>query len=156
MISLDQFWRAVTSTEPAVPGPEAAQPFSSVVIDSRAAEPGSLFIALRGEHTDGHLYLGDAFTRGARAALAEPHARELYPQARFVTPDGTVSGDAGPWIFIVPDSLAGLQAAAHAWRVQMPADAVAITGSVGKTHDKGNHRQRARAAVCDAPQPGQP
>ena len=136
MISLDQFWRAVTSTEPAVPGPEAAQPFSSVVIDSRAAEPGSLFIALRGEHTDGHLYLGDAFTRGARAALAEPHARELYPQARFVTPDGTVSRDAGPWIFIVPDSLAGLQAAAHAWRVQMPADAVAITGSVGKTTTK--------------------
>lgn len=136
MITTGHFWRALTGAEPTALGPLAEQPFSSVVIDSRAAEPGSLFVALRGERTDGHLFLGDAFKRGAVAALAEPHARELYPQARFVLPDGSVSGEDGPWVFIVPDSLAGLQQAARAWRGQMPADVVAITGSIGKTTTK--------------------
>ncbi len=43
----------------------------SIVYDSRCASPGSLFVALRGEHTDGHFYLADAQARGAVAALVE-------------------------------------------------------------------------------------
>ena len=42
---------------------------SSAVIDSRQAGPGSLFVALPGERTDGHAYVGHAFSRGAQAAL---------------------------------------------------------------------------------------
>ena len=42
-----------------------------VVYDSRTVEPGDLFVALRGEATDGHLYVQQAFERGAAAVLAE-------------------------------------------------------------------------------------
>jgi UDP-N-acetylmuramoyl-tripeptide--D-alanyl-D-alanine ligase len=42
-----------------------------VIVDSRAATAGSLFVCLRGEHTDGHEHVGDAIRRGAAVALAE-------------------------------------------------------------------------------------
>jgi UDP-N-acetylmuramoyl-tripeptide--D-alanyl-D-alanine ligase len=41
----------------------------SVVTDSRAAGPGSLYVARVGEHADGHAYVGAARDRGAVAAL---------------------------------------------------------------------------------------
>ncbi|HEX3723721.1 MAG TPA: Mur ligase family protein, partial [Nitrolancea sp.] len=44
---------------------------SSVSYDSRLATPGSLFVALQGGYTDGHLHLSDARARGAVAALVE-------------------------------------------------------------------------------------
>ena len=49
-----------TGQEPAI---------SSVVMDSREAEPGSLFVAVQGEHVDGHDFVTEAFVRGAIAAL---------------------------------------------------------------------------------------
>lgn len=36
---------------------------TGVVIDSRAAGPGDLFAALRGEYVDGHDFVGDALDR---------------------------------------------------------------------------------------------
>jgi UDP-N-acetylmuramoyl-tripeptide--D-alanyl-D-alanine ligase len=44
---------------------------SSVVIDSREAIAGSLFVAFKGDRLDGHDYVSDAFDRGAIAALVE-------------------------------------------------------------------------------------
>jgi UDP-N-acetylmuramoyl-tripeptide--D-alanyl-D-alanine ligase len=41
-----------------------------VLVDSRDCGRGSLFVCIEGEHTDGHLHAGDAFRRGAVAALA--------------------------------------------------------------------------------------
>ena len=41
-----------------------------VVVDSRVCTAGSLFACVPGEHTDGHLYVTDAFRRGAVVALA--------------------------------------------------------------------------------------
>ncbi|NJM40086.1 MAG: hypothetical protein HC853_04625 [Anaerolineae bacterium] len=40
-------------------------------IDSREVARGELFVAFRGERTDGHKYVGHAFGRGAVAALVE-------------------------------------------------------------------------------------
>jgi UDP-N-acetylmuramoyl-tripeptide--D-alanyl-D-alanine ligase len=45
-----------------VPGP--------VVVDSRECTAGSMFVCLAGEHTDGHLHVGDAYRRGAVVALS--------------------------------------------------------------------------------------
>ena len=39
---------------------------SSVVTDSRAAGPGALFVALPGEHTDGGLFVPEAWRRSRR------------------------------------------------------------------------------------------
>jgi UDP-N-acetylmuramoyl-tripeptide--D-alanyl-D-alanine ligase len=49
----------------------------SVVTDSRAAGPGSLYVARVGEHADGHTYVGAARDRGAVAALTSRVVEDL-------------------------------------------------------------------------------
>jgi len=148
-LHFSDLWSALAAPAArAAPADLAGQAVHAVVVDSRAAQPNDLFIALAGEKTDGHLYLADAFSRGARAAIAEPRALELGIQAAFILPDGTIrrpepaqgrpkADDASPpYVFVVPDSLAGLQKVAAHWRDQMSAVAIGITGSVGKTTTK--------------------
>ena len=91
-------------------------PFSEIVIDSREAVPGSLFVALRGERMDGHRFVDDALARGASAALVS-----------------AASGLGGPHLFVVDDPLTALQQAGRNWRARVDAQVVGITGSVGKT-----------------------
>ena len=98
-------------------GGASAEPFSSIVIDSREVEPGSLFVALPGERSDGHRYVDDAIARGARAVLV----------SRPVEASEAVDAH------VVSDALAALQRAAVAWRERQPATVAGITGSVGKT-----------------------
>ncbi len=91
-----------------------------LVIDSRQATPGSIFCALKGEHTDGHAFVADAFARGAIAALVS------QPVA---LPDT-------PLLIRVPDVLQALQRAATHWRQQFDIPVIGVTGSVGKTTTK--------------------
>ena len=44
---------------------------TSVATDSRRVEVGSLFVCIRGFHTDGHGYIDEALSRGAAAVLVE-------------------------------------------------------------------------------------
>lgn len=68
--------------EPAPPGSDAAR-VADIVLDSRQARPGSLFVALAGGSTDGHRFIADAVGRGAVAVvgtqlvpgLSVPYAR---------------------------------------------------------------------------------
>ncbi len=92
------------------------EPFSEIVIDSREAKPGALFVALRGERADGHQYVDDALQRGASAALVSQ-----------------ASGRSGSSMFVVDDPLSALQEAGRRWRSRVGAQVVGITGSVGKT-----------------------
>ena len=46
----------------------------AIATDSRAVKPGTLFIALRGERTDGHIYIEDAIARGAEVLVVEESA----------------------------------------------------------------------------------
>jgi UDP-N-acetylmuramoyl-L-alanyl-D-glutamate--2,6-diaminopimelate ligase len=55
---------------------EAGAVITSICYDSRLAEPGSLFVALRGGYTDGHRFLTAARERGAVAALVEEWSSE--------------------------------------------------------------------------------
>ena len=114
----------------------AAFPISDFVIDSRQATPGSCFIALPGEHSDGHEYIADAIARGAIAIIAQrvpPNAQvqiirpAAEPAPARVTP---------PVLFLVPNSLKALQDVAAYWRGRHTPTVVAITGSVGKTSTK--------------------
>ena len=45
--------------------------FTAVSSDSRAIEPGALFVALRGERFDGHAFIDAAHSRGAAAAMVD-------------------------------------------------------------------------------------
>ena len=90
-----------------------------VVIDSRVVEPGDLFVAYKGENTDGHRFIGAAFERGAACCLAE-----RIPE-----------GETRP-ILLVKDVQTALEQIAADYRQTLSLPIVGITGSVGKTSAK--------------------
>ncbi|MEU1733886.1 UDP-N-acetylmuramoyl-tripeptide--D-alanyl-D-alanine ligase [Streptosporangium sp. NPDC020145] len=88
-----------------------------VVIDSRAVEPGSLFVAIKGTRADGHDFAAGAVEAGATAVLA----------SRPVDAPAVVVGDI----------LAALAALASAVAAELPlATVIGVTGSAGKTTTK--------------------
>ncbi|MFG1701861.1 UDP-N-acetylmuramoyl-tripeptide--D-alanyl-D-alanine ligase [Nonomuraea sp. M3C6] len=88
-----------------------------VVIDSRAVEPGSLFVAIKGARVDGHDYAAQAIRSGAVAVLATRPVE-------------------GPAV-IVPDAAAALAELAAAQVAALPAvTVIGVTGSAGKTSTK--------------------
>src|SRR5690242_2684936 len=96
-----------------------------VVVDSRQATPGSLFVALPGEVRDGHEFIADAVGHGALGVLARTGWQPAAPLG------------AGVAVIWVDDTLQGLQALATWWRGRFPAlKVIGITGSIGKTSTK--------------------
>ncbi|MBX9729340.1 MAG: UDP-N-acetylmuramoylalanyl-D-glutamyl-2, 6-diaminopimelate--D-alanyl-D-alanine ligase, partial [Sphingopyxis sp.] len=102
---------------------------SGVAFDSREVGEGDLFIALRGETTDGHRFIESAFAAGAAGAIVEQPVD-------------------GPHV-LVADSMAALEALGRASRARSRAIIVGVTGSVGKTGIK-----EAIAAVLERHAPG--
>lgn len=99
-------------------GGEAFGDFAAngVAFDSREVGPGDLFIALKGETTDGHRFVDGAFEQGAAGAIvSHPVA---YPHVR------------------VADTTAALDALGVAARARTAAKIAGVTGSVGKTGTK--------------------
>lgn len=98
-------------------GIEPGTVFPTMGADSRKLDPGTLFCALRGECTDGHLFVADAMAHGAAAVLVDEWT--------------TVS----PRIEVV-DVRRALLALLDARRRCSRGRVVAVTGSVGKTTTK--------------------
>jgi len=116
------------------------QPVSRTVIDSRQAEPGALFVALKGEHADGRDFVADAFSRGAVAAIVE-RSVEVEGLTLDVTDPNLESRISNlkpqiPLLLKVGDSLQALQRVAAFWRRRHKPRVIGITGSVGKTTTK--------------------
>lgn len=114
--------------------------FSDVVIDSRKVRPGALFVALPGEHTDGHLFVGQALAGGAAGALIHKDMA-LNPQPATIDVrqafDPALLANMGkPVLIRVDDTLKALQQIAAGWRARFPVRIIGITGSVGKTTTK--------------------
>ncbi len=115
-------------------GPTPALPIHAVVIDSRAAGPGTLFVALPGERVDGHDFVAQAFERGATAALV---VRVPGPGLRVVAAESAATADlAAPLCLQVPDALTALQNLSAAWRARFSPRVIGVTGSIGKTTTK--------------------
>jgi UDP-N-acetylmuramoyl-tripeptide--D-alanyl-D-alanine ligase len=114
-------------------------PVAQFVIDSREAMPGSMFIALPGEQADGHDFVGEAFRRGAAAALvhrAVPGDWATIDVASRQLAPADLEGLQLPVCIRVADSLTGLQRIAAHWRSKFSVRVIAITGSVGKSTTK--------------------
>lgn len=92
---------------------------SAVVIDSRKAQAGTLFVALKGEKFDGHDFAKTALQQGATAALVSK-----------------IPADAKGNFILVQDTYQALLALAEAARARMQGKIIAVTGSVGKTGTK--------------------
>jgi UDP-N-acetylmuramoyl-tripeptide--D-alanyl-D-alanine ligase len=91
------------------------------VIDNRTVEPGDLFAGLVGEHVDGGRFAQQALDAGAWGVLTRPeHA------------DGLTGGA----VLTAEDPLKALQQLATAWRRELDAAVIGVTGSVGKTSTK--------------------
>jgi UDP-N-acetylmuramoyl-tripeptide--D-alanyl-D-alanine ligase len=100
-------------------GPAAR--FERAAVDSRLVQPGDLFVALPGEHTDGHDHAAAAVRAGATGCLLTRPVEGTEAAARF----------------LVDNTLAALQHLGVAWRDALPRlDVVGITGNVGKTTTK--------------------
>ncbi|HEX7589107.1 MAG TPA: UDP-N-acetylmuramoyl-tripeptide--D-alanyl-D-alanine ligase [Anaerolineae bacterium] len=138
MLTLADVYEALTQTRPA--GAQRID-ITSVVVDSRLAKAGSLFVALKGETNDGHAYINDAVARGASAAIAEARAgnQGLGPSVHLIDVAGLQPspGFSGAQVLVVPSSLKALQDLAAFWRRRfMKCKTVGITGSVGKSSTK--------------------
>jgi UDP-N-acetylmuramoyl-tripeptide--D-alanyl-D-alanine ligase len=90
--------------------------FDKVSTDSRTANAGALFVALRGETFDAHDFLAQVAGNGAAAVVAER------------LPEGWTL----PAI-VVPNTLTALGQIANAWRRQYAIPLIGVTGSNGKT-----------------------
>jgi UDP-N-acetylmuramoyl-tripeptide--D-alanyl-D-alanine ligase len=95
---------------------------SRVCIDSREAQPGDLFVAIKGEKFDGHDFVGEVLGKSVAAVVIE---REKL---------GKVPGE-GPFI-VVENTREALGKIAAAYRRQYQVRAIAICGSNGKTSTK--------------------
>jgi UDP-N-acetylmuramoyl-tripeptide--D-alanyl-D-alanine ligase len=93
--------------------------FRAVSTDSRAINPGDLFVALHGDKFDGSQYVSLAAEKGAVAALVNA---ESYHGETMACP-----------IVLVKDTRLALGKLAGYWRDQFQLPVVAITGSNGKT-----------------------
>ena len=91
----------------------------AIASDSRAVRPGTLFVALRGERTDGHAFLRDAAARGAAALVVEQPLED----------------DFGVPVVHVADTRVAASALADAFYDHPSHDliVVGVTGTNGKT-----------------------
>jgi UDP-N-acetylmuramoyl-tripeptide--D-alanyl-D-alanine ligase len=97
---------------------------TGVAIDSRAVARGDLFVGLPGEHADGGAFAGQALAAGAWGVLAAPAHVEA---ARCAVPGVLLAAD---------EPLRALGRLAAAWRRELGAQVIAVTGSTGKTSTK--------------------
>jgi UDP-N-acetylmuramoyl-tripeptide--D-alanyl-D-alanine ligase len=93
---------------------------TDVIIDSRKATAGSMFVALPGENVDGHEFVKSALAKGAALCVV---SKKWAQQA-------AVSG-LPLWIVESPEK--ALQQLAANWRDQFNIPILAITGTNGKT-----------------------
>lgn len=114
------------------------QLITEAVIDSRSTIPGSLFVALAGENTDGHRFVKSAFDNGAQIALIQKNLEGDFRILDLREPkqDADILIPAAPFCIRVEDSLAALQEIARYWRKKLSLRVIGITGSVGKSSTK--------------------
>ena len=87
-----------------------------VAFDSREIGKGDLFFALKGDATDGHLFIDKAFANGAAGAIVSQPVP--YPH------------------ILVDNTFAALNALGIASRNRMKGQVIGVTGSAGKTGTK--------------------
>lgn len=120
--------------------PQAATVITEAVIDSRQVIPGSMFVAIPGEQTDGHDFVGEAFKRGASFALIQRNVDASFRalDLRVVSSaDSLLEHDlVTPLCLRVENTVTALQQIARYWRRKLDLRVIGITGSVGKSTTK--------------------
>lgn len=97
------------------------------IIDSRQAQGGEIFFALSGENVDGHNFIEAAWDKGAAVVIAEQEG--LRRRKAVQVPEGKA-------LIQVESGLMAMRLLAKAWRCELGAKVIGITGSNGKTTTK--------------------
>ena len=100
---------------------DSGAPVTGVTTDSRAVQPGQLFIPLVGERFDGHAYISKALEGGAAGCLTAREPETLLPGKLYIQ---------------VADTRLALKALASWYRNKFDLPVVQVTGSAGKTTTK--------------------
>ena len=100
---------------------DSGAPVTGVTTDSRAVQPGELFIPLVGERFDGHAYISKALEGGAAGCLTAREPETLLPGKLYIQ---------------VADTRLALKALASWYRNKFDLPVVQVTGSAGKTTTK--------------------
>lgn len=138
MISLADVLESLTGIRP----PMATMEITEAEIDSRRVIPDSMFVALPGEHHDGHDFVAEAFAAGAQLALVQ---RDMSDQFNTLDLRSTLQPEElnkrltnlkGAFCIRVDDPLKALQNIAKFWRGKLRVKVIGITGSVGKSTTK--------------------
>lgn len=112
-------------------------------VDSRQVTPGMMFIAMPGERTDGHQYIGEAFKKGASLAIIHQDVspefttvdlRQHPNLAEITLPSSVLHG--APFCLRVKNTLLALQQIARLYRRKLAVRVIGVTGSVGKSTTK--------------------
>ncbi len=98
----------------------AVSRFTDISTDSRRVEKDGVFVALRGESRDGHVFVPEAVRRGGACLVVERN----------------VGGSRGASVIRVRDTLRALGDIAHFHRRKLAPRVLAVTGSNGKTTTK--------------------
>jgi UDP-N-acetylmuramoyl-tripeptide--D-alanyl-D-alanine ligase len=104
-------------------GGEGNGVIGGVSTDSRTTREGDLFVALKGDRTDGHRHVAEALHHGASAALISSDLADL-------------GGFGDRAVIRVPDTRVALGRIAARYRSELDVRIVAVTGSNGKTTTK--------------------
>lgn len=100
---------------------DSGAPVTGVTTDSRAVQPGQLFIPLVGERFDGHAYISKALDGGAAGCLTAAAPETLLSGKLYIQ---------------VADTRLALKALASWYRDKFDLPVVQVTGSAGKTTTK--------------------
>jgi UDP-N-acetylmuramoyl-tripeptide--D-alanyl-D-alanine ligase len=104
------------------------------VIDSRSVQAGDLFVGLPGGEADGGRFAPAALEAGAWGAIVAHEHRAAAMEAVEGTVGHSACSDAA--LIAVEQPLAALASLARAWREELGAKVVGVTGSTGKTSTK--------------------
>jgi len=106
-----------------------------ISIDSRTTKKDELFIAIKGQRTDGHNFVKDALEI-SNVCVVQKKVK--------IPPDKTA--------ILVFDTISALQDIAAFWRIKLSSTSIAVTGSNGKTTTKDMlaHILKSRGKVTSA------
>jgi UDP-N-acetylmuramoyl-tripeptide--D-alanyl-D-alanine ligase len=104
-----------------IPRGAADMPANNICTDSRRAQPGDVFFAIKGEHHDGHDFLAEVVAKRVAAVVVEeaktPHVEKCD-------------------MIVVDDTRIALGKLAAAYRQQFDLPVICVGGSNGKTTTK--------------------
>lgn len=103
--------------------PDRFKPVKNISIDSRTIKKGSLFVAIKGDKTDGHNYVKDAVNKGASAVIISKKREKDFNKLTIP-------------VITVNNTTKAYGQLANTWRKKLNAKVIGLTGSNGKTTTK--------------------